>query len=380
MFKNVVIILGSSKNHQKSIISCLTFICELLNVVFFVRPAKIYNSIIENHLEEIDYSLKYYVEPFSYANLELSKVKNYDYVKDIVKKKIIEEYKTNPSIFKTTISSMEYLKEYKIFTIEFHRVETPFIIGIWIFFASLAKIGFHMAPKFSKIFPESCLLIVVGVVIGLFLFQINNVHMSPLTPDTFFLYMLPPIILDAGYFMPNRLFFDHLGTILLFAVIGTIFNTLSIGFTLWLIGRSGFFSCETPILDMLLFAALISAVDPVAVLAVFEEIHVNEILYIVVFGESLLNDAVTVVLYHMFEAYSEMGHHRISYSDILSGLASFFVVAIGGTIIGVIWGFTTGFVTRFTNQVRVIEPIFIFVMAYLAYLTAEIFHMSGILA
>ncbi|RZF39494.1 hypothetical protein LSTR_LSTR001015 [Laodelphax striatellus] len=64
----------------------------------------------------------------------------------------------------------------------------------------------------------------------------------------------------------------------------------------------------------------------------------------------------------------------------MAGLASFFVVAIGGTLIGVIWGFATGFVTRFTNQVRVIEPIFIFVMAYLAYLNAEIFHMSGILA
>ncbi|XP_060818789.1 sodium/hydrogen exchanger 3 isoform X1 [Bombus pascuorum] len=270
--------------------------------------------------------------------------------------------------------------KYKIISVEFHRVETPFVIGIWIFFASLAKIGFHMTSKLSKIFPESCLLIVVGVVVGVLLFQASLVHVSPLTPDTFFLYMLPPIILDAGYFMPNRLFFDHLGTILLFAVIGTIFNTLSIGTSLWVLGKSGLFGFETPLLQMYLFSALISAVDPVAVLAVFEEIHVNELLYIVVFGESLLNDAVTVVLYHMFEAYNEIGPTEILYTDVLSGFASFFVVAIGGTIIGVIWGIATGFVTRFTHQVRVIEPIFIFVMAYLAYLSAEIFHMSSILA
>ena len=87
-----------------------------------------------------------------------------------------------------------------------------------------------MAPKLHTMFPESCLLIVVGIVIGVVLFYATeSVNVSPLTPDTFFLYMLPPIILDAGYFMPNRLFFDHIGTILLFAVVGTIFNTLTIG-------------------------------------------------------------------------------------------------------------------------------------------------------
>lgn len=48
--------------------------------------------------------------------------------------------------------------------------------------------------------------------------------------------------------------------------------------------------------------------------------------------------------------------------------------------VGVIWGFLTGLVTRYTDNVRVIEPIFIFVMAYIAYLNAELFHMSGILA
>lgn len=271
-------------------------------------------------------------------------------------------------------------ERYPVVSVEFTRVETPFIIGVWIFCASLAKIGFHMTPKLSRIFPESCLLIAVGLIIGVLLTQTGNMHVSPLTPDTFFLYMLPPIILDAGYFMPNRLFFDHLGTILLFAVVGTIFNTVTIGMSLWAVGLTGLFACDTPILQMFLFSALISAVDPVAVLAVFEEIHVDEVLYIVVFGESLLNDAVTVVLYHMFDVYTEMGSDNILYTDVLAGLGSFFLVALGGTIIGILWGFLTGLVTRYTHQVRVIEPIFIFVMAYLAYLHAEIFHWSGILA
>ena len=70
----------------------------------------------------------------------------------------------------------------------------------WNFFSA----GFHMTPKLHHIFPESCLLIVVGIIIGFLLFLTSEHPPSTLTPNVFFLFMLPPIILDAGYFMPNR--------------------------------------------------------------------------------------------------------------------------------------------------------------------------------
>ncbi|GFY42221.1 hypothetical protein TNIN_158471 [Trichonephila inaurata madagascariensis] len=223
------------------------------------------------------------------------------------------------------------------------------------------------------------MLLLVGVALGLVLFSVGMV-VGPLTPTVFFFFMLPPIVFDAGYFMPNRLFFDNIITILVYAVIGTIWNALAIGVSLWAVGLTGIFGYEVSLVEMLLFSSIISAVDPVAVLAVFEEIHVNEVLYIIVFGESLLNDAVTVVLYHMFEGYTEMGIPNILPIDYFSGIASFFVVSLGGTLIGIIFGLFTAFISKHTTSVPVIEPMFPFIMGYMSYLTAEMFHLSGILS
>lgn len=67
------------------------------------------------------------------------------------------------------------------------------------------------------------------------------------------------------------------------------------GVGLWGMSYLGWIDRKIGIFNCCVFGALISAVDPVAVLAIFEEIQVNEILYIIVFGESLFNDGVTVV-------------------------------------------------------------------------------------
>lgn len=154
----------------------------------------------------------------------------------------------------------------------------------------------------------------------------HSVHEEPpavLTSNVFFLYMLPPIVLDSGYFMPTRPFFENIGTVryqppmlsscrflfswkfhavtlclqvLWFAVVGTLWNSIGIGMSLFAICQIEAFGVQDINLqENLLFASIISAVDPVAVLSVFEDVSVNEQLYIVVFGECLFNDAVTVV-------------------------------------------------------------------------------------
>ncbi|XP_061217899.1 sodium/hydrogen exchanger 2-like isoform X2 [Neopsephotus bourkii] len=212
--------------------------------------------------------------------------------------------------------------EHAFFSLDYQHVQVPFEITLWIMLASLAKIG---------------------------------------------------------YFMPSRPFFENIGTILLYAVVGTIWNVFGIGFSLYGICQVKAFRLQdVSLLHNLLFGSLIAAVDPVAVLAVFEEIHVNEKLHILVFGESLLNDAVTVVLYKLFRAFCEMP--TIKTVDVFAGVGKFFVVGLGGVLVGLIFGMTAAFTTRFTKDIRVIEPLFVFLYSYLSYLTAEMFHLSGIVA
>ena len=82
----------------------------------------------------------------------------------------------------------------------------------------------------------------------------------------------------------------------------------------------------------------------------------------------------------MFEGFSEIGEKNILAVDIIAGVASFFVVALGGSAIGIIIGFIAAFCSRFFDHVRVLEPLLVFVMGYLAYIIAEMFHLSSILS
>ncbi|KAG7467495.1 hypothetical protein MATL_G00154120 [Megalops atlanticus] len=266
-----------------------------------------------------------------------------------------------------------------VFSMDYNRIQVPFEITLWVLLASFAKIGFHVYHKITIWIPESCLLISIGLIVGGIMHSVHEEPPAVLSSNVFFLYMLPPIVLDSGYFMPTRPFFENVGTVLWFAVVGTLWNSIGIGLSLYAICQIEAFGVQDINLqENLLFASIISAVDPVAVLTVFEDINVNEQLYIVVFGECLFNDAVTVVLYNMFSFVADMP--VVDSVDVFLGVARFFVVGLGGLLFGLLFGFVAAFTTRFTSNVREIEPLFVFMYSYLAYLVAELFSISSIMA
>jgi len=73
--------------------------------------------------------------------------------------------------------------------------------------------GFHVYHKITIWVPESCLLISIGLIVGAIMHSVNEEPPAVLTSNVFFLYMLPPIVLDSGYFMPSRPFFENVGTV-----------------------------------------------------------------------------------------------------------------------------------------------------------------------
>jgi sodium/hydrogen exchanger 3 len=97
-----------------------------------------------------------------------------------------------------------------------------------------------------------------------------------------------------------------------------------------------------------------------------------------VFGESLFNDGVTVVLYNTFIAMVNM--EVVGTLEIIMAHLSFLFVVLGGTFIGVFNGLFASYVTTFTQHVRVAEPLVLYSFAYMSFLVAEVFHWSGIIS
>ena len=219
--------------------------------------------------------------------------------------------------------------------------------------------------------------------------------------EIFFQLLLPPIIFYAAYSMRKRHFFRNIGAILTYAFIGTLiatFVTASIVYTFVIFDHATFNSLEKFTFDdCLYFGAIISATDPVTVLAVFQQKKVNVDLDAMLFGESILNDAVAIVLARAIKEGRKSTSVE-SVSKIVAGAAAsassspelspvaiiitFLGVFSGSMVIGVMFGIVNAlaFKHKPLKSEPIVETSMFVLISWSAYLTAEAVDCSGIVS
>ena len=131
--------------------------------------------------------------------------------------------------------------------------------------------------------------------------------------------------------------------------------------------------------EALAFGALISATDPVSTLAIFAELKVDPTLFYLVFGESVLNDAVAIVLFRTFSSFLKEGSEPITVS---AAAANFVVIFCGSTLIGWVSGCCSSLLFKHidSSHNRPTEMICFGLVMYLPFLLAEYFELSGIVS
>ena len=142
--------------------------------------------------------------------------------------------------------------------------------------------------------------------------------------DFFVIWLLPPIIFEAGFNMDAPTFASNIGPTLFLAFVGTTISTGIVGGLVWYAGQLGL-CYPLGLLASLTFGSIISATDPVTVLAVFQVIGVDGDLFSIIFGESVLNDAVAIVLSRMLLGFNS-SHATVDATSILSAVAFFCIV------------------------------------------------------
>lgn len=230
------------------------------------------------------------------------------------------------------------------------------------FLLALSSISYLIAKRLHV--PYTVFLVVIGVVLG-------AVSLAPglgfltafkLTPDLLFYIFLPTLIFESAYNINIRRVMENNTIIWLFAVLSLVISAGAIAFLLSFIFPT--VGLEVPFIILLLFGALISATDPVAVLALFKEYGAPRRLSLIFEGESLFNDATAVALFLIVLEIALFGYKGVS--SISEGILTFTTMIIGGIVFGLFMG---GLFTRLISMTKSNEMVSIVLTIVLAHTT-----------
>lgn len=256
---------------------------------------------------------------------------------------------------------------------------------------SLLLLYLYTKVSFLENFPECIAAVVMGLAIGYY-FRYHYgeedeeeglLSFLQFEPHTYILFLLPPIMFQTGFSMNASTFLRNIVPINIYAVLGTFIS--SIVYSIIFYYALKFFSMDIRYLDSLQFGAIISAIDPVATISIYKSMKINDKIYMTVFGESTLNNAVAIALASSIEGIKTflIAGEEVDYLDIsvftIERFCLFFFLPF---IIGGVWALIISFVfaTLDLNEFPWLEIAFFILSCYFPYIFCEAIGSSGVIS
>lgn len=237
-----------------------------------------------------------------------------------------------------------------------------------IFSLLLLSMGVYFISKKIGV-PYTVLLVIAGILlvplsdIGIFSFLSS----FNLTTDLLFFVFLPVLIFESAYNMNFKEAWENKLTISALAVVGLIISAVLIAvFGTYLMGLV---NIKVPFMAMLLFGTIISATDPVAVLALFKEFGAPKRLAMLFEGESLFNDASAFAIFLILLEVIRNGDSLID--NLIPGLGTFFMMIIGGLLFGALVGVLFSKILEKIKDNEKVEITLTMVVAHITFIFAE---------
>lgn len=220
--------------------------------------------------------------------------------------------------------------------------------------------------------PYTVALVLGGLALGTLrlpivesIYQVNRPDW--LTPEIILIFFLPALLFEGSLKINLRQLARNLSSIFILATFGVVIATLVAGYLVhWLVGL--------PLMIALIFGAIISATDPIAVMSIAKDMGVSKRLTLILEGESLFNDGTAVVLFQILLAGEVTGNFSVA-----AGVGRFLQSVLGGAMIGLVLGYLVSKVTTRIDDPQ-IEITLTTILAYGSYLLAYHFGVSGVMA
>jgi monovalent cation:H+ antiporter, CPA1 family len=206
--------------------------------------------------------------------------------------------------------------------------------------------------------------VIIGLVCGV-------LHIFPaveMTPELILLVFLPALLFEASWNLNITELKQNWLPITILSTVGVLISATTVAFSMY---HAGGIDLSTAFL----FGAMISATDPISVLALFRKMGMDKRLTMILEGESLFNDGTAVVLFKLILA---LVISNAAFS-LPSTIGNFFVVVLGGATVGTVIGYAASRLTNFFDD-HLLEITLTTIVAYGSFLVSEQLQVSPVIA